>query len=173
MAGIILQLAVVKSHNSLGPGERYHDTLRRIYRKHSVQWAQRVAIKAMNHTMYPEGRVPSLLVFGVLPRFPPFSIELPNHEERMRAFQAVRAETKSITSDLRLWRALSARLTAASTTNLKIGQEVFVYREESQPLKWTGPHKIVKIDDKQVLIDQNGETVQHSIVHVKHFTGTN
>lgn len=87
----------------------------------------------------------------------------------MRALQTARADMESITSELRLRRALSARLPAASTTNLKIEQEVLVYREAFQPIKWTGTHKIVIIDDKQVLIDRNGETIQHSIVQVKPF----
>jgi hypothetical protein len=56
-------------------GERYHDPLRRIYRKlrHdfpnlSESLAHSLANKAMNDTVGPEGLVPTLLVFGRVPR---------------------------------------------------------------------------------------------------------
>ena len=69
MSGIEPSLSGVESHNSLGAGERYHDSLRRIFLK--IRYSQpsidadlaiRLAVKAMNDTMNPEGLVPSLLV---------------------------------------------------------------------------------------------------------------
>jgi len=92
--GIELSLSGVESHNSLGCGERYHAPLRRIFEK--IKYAEpniesrlalRLAIKAMNDTMNPEGLVPSLLVFGVYPRFPAVSTPLPSHKARMKALQ--------------------------------------------------------------------------------------
>ena len=126
---------VLKAHNSLGPGERYHEPLRRIYQKIrysepgiNIQLAlllavnltarsnASLALKAINDTMNPEGLVPSLLVFGVLPRFPPFNTELPGQAppvlvtqcppDRMRALQMARAEMETISAELSLQRAL-------------------------------------------------------------------
>ena len=92
MTEIRLIYSGVGSHNSMGTGERYHDPLRRIYQKIrfsepdiALELTLRLAVKAMNDTMNPEGLVPSLLVFSVLPRFPAFNRTLPNQEQRMRA----------------------------------------------------------------------------------------
>lgn len=76
-AGIQVQLSGIESHNAIGAGERYHAPLRRIYKKSredapsiDQDIALKLACKALNDTMKPEGLVPSLLVFGLLPRFP-------------------------------------------------------------------------------------------------------
>jgi len=63
----------IESHNSLGPGERYHEPLRRVFRKILDEYPKmhqdmvlRLALKACNDTLGPEGLVPSLLVFGTV-----------------------------------------------------------------------------------------------------------
>lgn len=174
MTGIQLCLSGVESHNSIGSGERYHAPLRRIYQKIRYseadiqpELALRLAVKAMNDTMNPEGLVPSLLVFGVLPRFPALHTQLPNHEERMRALKVAQMEMETITSELRLRQALLSRLPNASKQDLEIGQEVLVFREDEKPIKWTGPFKITRIEDKQVFVDKAGQQVQHSVAQVK------
>jgi transposase InsO family protein len=75
LSGIKLELSTIQSHNSLSVGERYHEHLRRIYRKvrHyfpnlSESLALSLANKAMNDTMGPEELVPTLLGFGTFPR---------------------------------------------------------------------------------------------------------
>ena len=80
ITGIRLIYSGVESHNSIGSGERYHDPLRRMYQKIrfsepdiALDLTMRLSVKAINDTMDPEGLIPSLLVFGVLPRFPAFS----------------------------------------------------------------------------------------------------
>lgn len=81
--GISLQMSGVENHHSLGKGERYHAPLRRIYLKIRSEaptipheFAIRLAVKSMNDTMGPEGLVPSLLVFGITPRFPSTNSQL-------------------------------------------------------------------------------------------------
>ena len=44
-----------------------------------------LSVKAMNDTVNPEGMIPSLLVFGTVPRFDPPSSQLPDHDTQMRA----------------------------------------------------------------------------------------
>ena len=92
MVGTQMQFSGVESHHSLGPGERYHEPLRQVYLKirHefpsiSKETCLRLAVKALNDTMGPEGLVPSLLVFGVLPRFPAVNTSLPDKIERMKS----------------------------------------------------------------------------------------
>jgi hypothetical protein len=82
--GITLSISEVEAHNSLGIGERYHGPLRRVYQKIEHESPHvgpalllRIAVKAINDAMGTNGLVPSLLVFGVVPRFPPMSIDLP------------------------------------------------------------------------------------------------
>ena len=173
MAGVKIELSGVESHNSLSAGEKYHDPLRRIYEKilfdnpsMKPDFILSTAVKAMNDTMNCDGLVPSLLVFGVLPRFPSFRTALPNQTERMRALSAARTEMETITSELRLSKALLAALPAATKQVFKPGQEVLVFREKER-VRWTGPYKITKIHGKQAFIDRDGTEVQHSISQLK------
>jgi hypothetical protein len=143
--GIELILSGVESHNSIGPGERYHGPLRRIFQKVRYDYPNlnpdislRLAVKAMNDTMNPEGLVPSYLVFGILPRFPASKSKLPSQMDRMKALEAARAEMETITSELRVRRALSANIPTASTKSYSAGQKVLVYRETESP-HWQGP----------------------------------
>ena len=80
---------------------------------------------------------------------------------------------ETISSELRLRRALLSRLPAAATTitQLKEGTEVLVFREDAKQIRRTGPYKIVKTENKQVFIIRNGKVVQHSISQGKPFLG--
>lgn len=164
----------MESHNSLGTGERYHEPFRRVLQKIrysgpdvNAEHALRLAVKAMNDTMNPEGHVPSLLVSGVPLCFSAMNSQLPNQEDRMRAMQVAKTEMETIASELRLCTALLSKLPIISNHNLQIEQKVLVFREKEKPCKWTGPYKVIRLCDKQVFIDGNGEEVQHSIAQVK------
>jgi len=61
------------SYNSLSAGESYHNMLRRIYNKVSIDHLSMpdqvrlvLSVKAMNDNSGPKGLVPSLLVLGVI-----------------------------------------------------------------------------------------------------------
>jgi hypothetical protein len=86
--------------------------------------------------------------------------------DRMKALEAARAEMETITSELRVRRALSANIPTASTKSYSAGQKVLVYRETESP-HWQGPYNIIRIENKQVYIDRNGREVQHSISQIK------
>jgi hypothetical protein len=171
--GLELILSGVESHNSIGPGERYHGRLRRIFRKVRYDYPNltpdislRLVVKAMNDTMNPECLVPSYLVFGILPRFPALNSKLPTQIYRMKALEAARAEMETIISELRVRRALSANIPTASTKSYSAGQKVLVYGDNESP-HWQGPYKIIRIENKQVYFDLNGKEVQHSISQIK------
>lgn len=52
----------------------------------------------MNDTMGPEGLVPSLLVFVVLPSLPVINKPLPNQRDRMAAMALSKAEMATVTA---------------------------------------------------------------------------
>jgi hypothetical protein len=75
--GVKLQISPVESHNSLGYNERMHAPLREIFLKIqedvpgiSDELTLRLAVKALNDTSGPDGLVPTLLVYGILPQQP-------------------------------------------------------------------------------------------------------
>lgn len=159
--GIELQLSGVASHNSIGVGERYHGPLRRVFRSirdaHpsiDPELALRYAVKGINDTSGPEGLVPSLLVYGMLPRFPTPSSSLPDQEHRMRALETARREMSTITSRLRIQQALRAKLPPATRYLVTPGDRVFVYQERRKA--WTGPYTVHKIHEKEVFVHVDG-----------------
>lgn len=142
-AGIEVQLSGVQSHNAIGIGERYHDPLRRIFLRicedvpdldHHV--SLQIAVKAMNDTMGPEGLVPSMLVFGTLPRLSPHSTTLPNHVDRMHAMEVARLEMTNITAKIKLQRALRSKLPPATKYLVNTGDQVYVQNEKERDSKW-------------------------------------
>lgn len=170
-AGIDVQLSGIESHNAIGVGERYHAPLRRIYNKIREDvpdivptLALQLTVKAMNDTTGPEGLVPSLLVFGILPRFPPTSTRLLSHVDRMEAMELARLEMHSITAKLKIQKALRSKIPPASTYQVNVGDDVYVYKEKDK--KWRGPFQVIRIFDKQVFVNRDGKEAQYSITHV-------
>ena len=107
--GIQLRFSVVTAHNALGIGERLHDPLRRIFRKlrhdnplTSKQTLLKLAVKAMNDTIGENGLVPSRLVFGITPRFPIISSDLPTQKERMDILRSAQMEMNAIIAERRI-----------------------------------------------------------------------
>jgi hypothetical protein len=112
--------------------------LRRIYTNIRMDYPEldpnlvlRLSIKAMNDRMGPECLVPSLLVFGVLPRFPATQTSPPNQNDRMEALSTARSEMETITSELRLAVAMHRNVPPAASLELKVDQPVLVYREKT------------------------------------------
>ena len=171
MVGTEIQFSGVESHHSLGAGERYHDPLRQVYLKIRHEYpsvkketALRLAVKALNDTMGPEGLVPSLLVFGVLPRFPAVNTNLPDQVERMEALKEARAEAATITARLRVRKALLAKTPRNVDLVLHKGDMVRVYRETDRC--YTGPYPVQRVDGTQVYLIVNDHEVQHNIDQV-------
>lgn len=82
--GIDLQLSLVGAQNTIGTEEQYHSPLRRIclairesYQHLGEKLALCLPIKALNDTKGPEGLVPTLLIFGVIPSLPVINKPLP------------------------------------------------------------------------------------------------
>ena len=73
--GIKVKIVPVEAHNSIGIVERYHGPIRRAYLIITTEiqgidkdMALQMAFKAINDTAGPDGLVPTLLVYGTLPR---------------------------------------------------------------------------------------------------------
>ena len=178
--GVAVQVVPVESSNSMGVGERYHDPLRRIYRKiemehprHPKEIILALANKAMNDTMGPEGLVPSLLVFGVIPRVSAATSELPEHAVRLSMMQTARDEMESITARLRLKTVLRSRLPKATHSILTEGDPVLVWRKKGKASNssWTGLFQVIKIERKVITVsDDHGMAREYNAGAVKLYT---
>ena len=172
-ADIKLTLSGVESHNSLGVGERYHDYLRKIYKKTrdehpniSLEYSLKLAVKAMNDTAGSNGLVPTLLVFGVMPRIPLRKRHLPGMVDRMKAMDAARSEVSKLIARDRLKKAVKSNVPAAADKVIQVGEQVLVYKEK--PInQWIGPFHVRDVNAKTVFVDMNGGTSQLSIDKVK------
>lgn len=170
-AGIELQISGVESHNAIGSGERYHAPLRRIYLKILEDYphldqdiALQLSVKSINDTMGPEGLVPSLLVFGQLPRFPPHSSTLLSHSDRLNAINIARREMADITATLRIQRALRSKLPPATKYNVAPGDNVYAYNEKLK--RWNGPYQVTRTFEKSIWVQRPDKEAQYSIDHI-------
>lgn len=134
--------------------------------------ALRLATKAVNDTAGPTGLVPTLLVFRILPRLPIFPKDLPVQRDRMKAMQLARTEMTQIIAKARVHAALSKNVPSAADTDIKIRDNVLVYREKPVG-KWMGPYLVPDVRDKSVFVDVNGKVTQFSVDKVKVFKQTN
>lgn len=168
-----MQSSGVELHNALGNGERYHAFLRKIYTKvrHDVPGLKKedalvLAVKAVNDTAGPAGLVPTLLVFGVMPRLPIHPKNLPDQRDWMNAMKLARAEMSRITANERMRTALSRNAPAAAGAEYRIADQVLVYREKPVN-KWVGPFAIVNVQGKTGFVDVNGKATQFAVDKIK------
>lgn len=174
-AGTELVLSGMESHNALGGGERYHAFLRTIYRKVRAdnpgvhqEAALSTAVAAMNQTAGPHGLVPTLLVFGVIPRTPVTPVLLPDQHSRMKAMVDARKQMQAVVAKARLRVALSANVPAAADRVVNPGDQVLVYRERPVD-EWVGPFSLVAQRDKIVWLAIDGVLKQFSVDKIKKY----
>ena len=115
----------------------------------------------MNDTMGPQGLVPTLLVFGTLPRFPSPDSTYPMQAEGLQALEASRREMLTIVSDQCVKQALHSRLPRCVSFNVNPGELVRIYRESDK--KYVGPYKVISTDGKQVTVLVGNRSVHHSL----------
>lgn len=153
----------VQHHNGIGVCKRYHGPLRTIFKKIRKECPDLLreivlqsAVKAMNYTMGPEGLVPSLLVYGVVPQYEPAGLnaELPNNRQRHEAIKVAREEFLRISNNLRIKRAIRAKVPESADRFFKADEKVWAFREELN--LYVGPMRIVFVDEStrnQVIIN--------------------
>jgi Reverse transcriptase (RNA-dependent DNA polymerase) len=162
-AKIRLRHTGTESHNSLGAGERYHSPLRRIFKKVSDEYPSvstdlrlSLSVNAMNDCVGPEGLVPSLLVFGVMPRLPDFSTQVPSQIERFKCLFQARREYEQWVCKQQIRTALKRRPPPASSYIFSPGDQVAVYRERVREFK--GPYVVTSSNGKDIKIELGEST---------------
>lgn len=123
MNGIDVQLSTVQSHNSIGIGEirNAHLTLKK-------DILLRLSVKGLNDCMEPEGLVPSLLVFGVIPTLSITSKSLSTQKDWMQTLALAQADMETITAELRIYQALRLNLLPATMFIINVGDNVRIYK---------------------------------------------
>lgn len=166
----------VEAHWSIGKVERYHAPVRRAFEiikaemplDTSPDAILQMALKAVNDTAGPDGLVPTLLVFGTLPRM---TIDPPPTASSMKRAAAVSKammELRKLVAKRKVNDALNTRNGPDTIyklpTSLAIGSEVRVYREKAG---WTGPHKVLDMTDTDVTVDMINGPIKIRSTHVQ------
>jgi hypothetical protein len=162
--GIKVKIVPVEAHNSVGIVERYHGPVRRAYLVISTEiqgiskdMALQMAFKAVNDTAGPDGLVPTLLVYGALPRMVEYDAPSPSVAQRSAALKKAMSEIQKLRAKRLVTEALSAR-NGPSTTDihdLALNSDVLVWREGNtgQPGSWEGPYKLVAVNDENCVLE--------------------
>lgn len=93
--------------------------------------------------------------------------DLPRQCERMMALPGVRAYTAKFTTPTKLQKASNSRITNATDVDIKIDDQVLVFRDDSGC--WGGPYRMADVNSKVVLFDPNSRLVQYSIGRFKRY----
>lgn len=109
-----------------------------------------LATKAGNGTTEPSGLVPTMLVFGVMPRLPVHLRDLPIQKERIDVLHSARLEMTNLIARKLLRTAAKSNAPAAADSTLHTGDEVLVYRDFLSS-KRVGPFRVIDIDEKVVI----------------------
>lgn len=109
-------------------------------------WVLEMSVKTLNESAGPNGLVPKLLVFGTMPRIPVRLADMPGQVDLMSALEKAHLELLKMIAASRVSRALRSNVLSAAIQNIKIGDELLVYREESK--QWEGPHQVLDVDAK-------------------------
>lgn len=148
--------AGVESHSSLGETERYHPYLRHVSENVCIQHPEmsdkvtlQLASKACNDTAGPQDIVPTLLVFGVLPRMPLHPKELPDQRDRMSAVHSARSHMAKLTARTRMSTAVNLQVPAAADADLIICDPLLLYGDNPVD-HWTDPFRAIDLDGRPV-----------------------
>ena len=172
----------VETANSLSVVERYHDPLRKAYRiiKKEVpniddECALQYAVKSLNDSTGPDGLVPTLLVYGALPR-----LGLPTDKPSTGILQraiAVRKATASLSNHFSRQQVNAAIRTRNGPNVLDIhkwpiGGHVLVYRIHRA--RWEGPFTLLSRDKENctILLPNGPSTFRSTTVKPYHAAPT-
>jgi hypothetical protein len=112
----------------------------------SLELALRLAAKAMNDTMGPNGLVYSLPVFDMVPRFPIIDANVPDQQPRGLAMKVSREEYHNVVAEMSVKAALLHNAPAAADKQYKEGDLVLAKYENRDT--WDGHFDVVAVDDK-------------------------
>jgi hypothetical protein len=124
------------------------------------------AVHALNSSMGPEGLVLCLLVFGAFPSIP---LVNPTHHlstrRRFTLMRTAREEYTIIVAKLRVAAGLNHQPPASGDEVYEPGDSVYVHREKLK--SWSGPHLVVSVKDKEVVVDIEGRHAGYNCANVK------
>jgi predicted ATP-grasp superfamily ATP-dependent carboligase len=136
--GIKVKIVPVEAYNSVGIVERYYGPIRRAYLIITTKIpgidkdiALQIAFKAINDTTGPDGLVPTLLVYGALPRIVEYNAPLPTVTQCLAALKKAIAEIQKLQARRQVSDALNTR-NGPSTTDIHdliLNSDVLVWRE--------------------------------------------
>jgi hypothetical protein len=109
------------------------------------------------------GLVPSLLVFGTLPRITSINTYLLAQREILEAMKLAQAEMNTTIAKQRIQEALTRRVPSAADVVLKIDQPVRVYREKAAA--WLGPFHVHDVDRKNVTVSDEKQRLKTLSLH--------
>ena len=161
---VTLKHTVTESRNSLRLGETYHALVRKLFNKVSVSYPSEhrklrlaLSVKAVNDTAGPQGLVPSLLAFGMIPKIPGQKSSLEGHHTRINMMQVAPEEYETILVRNRVLHALKNKVQPSAHFRFTPGQPVNIYRET--PIrKWTGLQKLISAVGKKIMADFSDRT---------------
>lgn len=150
---IKLKEAPVESAQTMSIVERYHKPLRRAFEiikeeinadntEFSKAMVLQMAVKAVNDTAGYDGIVPTLLVFGALPRLTEMDPPAPSVVKRAAAIKKAMEEVSKLRAKRQVAGALRTR-NGPITEDLPIGSDVLVWRTHEK--SWNGPYKLAAV----------------------------
>jgi len=161
--GIKILEAPIESPMTMSHVERYHGPLRVSYlkirdslpRNETDADCLKMAIKAVNDTVGPEGLCPTLLVFGSLPRPArnlPSETQIQRADAIERAMKEVRKEQakRRVAFGLRTNGIPVGKENSEELRKLPAGAEVLIYRNKSKI--WEGPFPFINIEGETVTV---------------------
>lgn len=151
----------VESPQSMTVVERYHEPLRKAYltlKKDgppmTTEERLQTAVKAVNDTAGPDGLVPTLLVYGALPRLGlRTDAPAPSIFQRARAVRNAMEEVRKHFARRQVNAALRARNgpDVSDIHAAPLGSQVLVYRDVRQA--WEGPFRLVGMDGETCTVE--------------------
>jgi Reverse transcriptase (RNA-dependent DNA polymerase) len=135
--------------------------------------ALRVAVKALNDCVGPNGLNPALSVFGTLPQLPILQGRISpddGQSARDKALNSPMSEYRKYVAEMRIRESLRSVESESMTMCYRPGKEVLVYREDKK--LWTGTFLVVLHEGKIVTVQEatsgeNTKTQLFSIASVK------
>ena len=120
--------------------------------------------KALNDTVRTDGRVPSLLVFGVIPSMGASNARVKGQHERLRSMKQEREGAAAIVATKRIKTALRANTPPSARYSLKEGQMAMAFSEKMK--KWIPYMNVVGFRNKIVWLNSGRRVVQINRSHI-------
>lgn len=126
----------IESRNAIESSERYHSVFREIYNRishsHKIiahDQIMQIAVHTVDDTAFPDGLVPKIIVFGVLPKLLIKIQDLPDQHMQFDALMTARNEMTRLVAIVCVQRALKCHAPNTFDYDIRTNEDVFVYRE--------------------------------------------